>query len=153
MNIQKPGKIIAFIAIFTICIQSIMDLNSTHMTNPLWTPHARFHWSIQYFSSMILNIVSIYLLYGTYEGAKSRLSFVFATLGPLLFWGMFFPSSLMPGTSAWPDGQVPFAIIAPNVVIAVIMTVLCLFALVWDKRLRLATHSSSDAGKGLGCNS
>lgn len=144
MSLSKPGKLIAYIAIFTIIIQSVMDLNSTHMTNPLWAPHARFHWSIQYFSSIFLNVLSLYLLYGTYEGAKSRLSFIIAALGPLLFWGMFFPSLLMPGTSAWQDGMMPFFPIAPNIIIAVVLTIVCLFALVWDKRLRVNKCNNLD---------
>ena len=69
---QKIAKyIISFCAVFTIVLPSIMDLNSTHMTNPLWAPHARFHWSIQWYSITILNGIALYLLWGKYEDAKS----------------------------------------------------------------------------------
>lgn len=40
------------LSVFTIFITSVMDLNETHMTNPLWPPHARFRWAVQYFSTL-----------------------------------------------------------------------------------------------------
>lgn len=143
MKFNKPEKIIACIVVFTILIQSYMDLNSTHMTNPLWAPHARFHWSIQYFSSIILHLISLYLLLGNYEGKKSRLSFVFAASAPLLFWGMFFPALMMPGTSAWQDGMEPFLFIAPNVLVAVVICSLTLWAIRLDRLSRLAAKTLS----------
>lgn len=143
---KTPLYLLTLIAIFTILIQSYMDLNNTHMTNPLWAPHARFHWSIQYFSSMTLNIISLYLLWGNYEGARSRLSFVFAVLGPLLFWGMFFPSLLMPDASAWQDGLSPFMTIPPNVILAVLITGLLSYCLYADGKARRLRIRESDSG-------
>ncbi|MGZ3732917.1 MAG: DUF6640 family protein [Parachlamydiaceae bacterium] len=128
--------LISFCALITIIVPSMMDLNSTHMTNPLWAPHARFHWSIQWYSITFLNGIALYLLWGKYEGANSRLAIVFASLAPMLFWGSFFPSLWMPGTSPWPDGMEPFAVLPPNVYMAVVMTCLSGFAIWWDGRLR-----------------
>jgi len=137
MVYSKSSKyLISFCALITILIPSIMDLNSTHMTNPLWAPHARFHWSIQWYSITILNGIALYLLWGKYDGANSRLAIVIAGLAPMLFWGSFFPSLWMPGTSPWPDGMEPFAVLPPNVYIAVVMTFLSGFAVWWDSRLR-----------------
>jgi tryptophan-rich sensory protein len=116
--------LISFCAIVTIVIPSIMDLNSTHMTNPLWAPHARFHWSIQWYAITILNGISLYLLWGKYADAGSRLAIVMAGVAPILFWGSFIPSLFMPGTSPWPDGIEPFAVLPPNVYIAVLITLL-----------------------------
>ena len=108
------------------------------MTNPLWPPHARFHWSIQWYSITILNIIALYLLWGKYEGAGSKLSVLMAGIAPILFWGSFFPSLLMPGTSPWPDGFVPFADTPPNVYMAGLITLLSLFAIGLDRRSRRA---------------
>lgn len=116
--------ILSFCALFTIILPSIMDLNSTHMTNPLWAPHARFHWSIQWYSITMLNVIALYLLWGKYADSKSRLATVMAGLSPILFWGNFFPSLLMPGTSPWPDGIEPFAFLPPNIYIAGLITFL-----------------------------
>ena len=120
---KKLSKVlISFAALCTIIIPSVMDLNATHMTNPLWPPHARFHWSIQWYSITVLNGIALYLLWGKYRENRSFLAIVIAGLAPILFWGSFFPSMLMPGTSTWPDGMIPFTRIAPNVFIAAFIT-------------------------------
>jgi hypothetical protein len=132
---SKLGKyLISFCAMITIVIPSIMDLNSTHMTNPLWAPHARFHWSIQWYSITLLNSIALYLLWGSYKDAGSRLATIMAGLAPILFWGSFFPSLLMPGTSPWPDGVEPFTNIPPNVYIAGFITFLSGLGIWLDSR-------------------
>lgn len=141
---NKLAKILITIAaIITIILPSIMDLNSTHMTNPLWAPHARFHWSIQWYSITALNIIALYLLWGRYADKGSRLALVMAGLAPVLFWGSFFPSMLMPGTSTWPDGLEPFMLVPPNVIIAGIMTLMSLIAIALDGRSRAPSNSAT----------
>ena len=128
--------LISFCAVITIVIPSMMDLNSTHMTNPLWAPHARFHWSIQWYSITLLNGIALYLLWGKYADAGSRLAIVMAGLAPILFWGSFFPSLLMPGTSPWPDGMEAFAAVPPNVYIAGFLTFLSALGIWMDSHSR-----------------
>jgi hypothetical protein len=128
--------LISFCAVVTIILPSIMDLNNTHMTNPLWPPHARFHWSIQWYSITMLNAIALYLLWGRYEGAGSRLACVIAGLAPILFWGNFFPSLFMPGTSPWPDGFKAFAVLPPNVYVAALITLLSTMGIWLDSRSR-----------------
>lgn len=118
------------ISIFTIIITSVMDLNDTHMTNPLWAPHARFHWACQYFATIAMSMLSLYCLYGKYRDKGSAFSKLFIGLSPLYFWGMFIPALLMPGTGTAPDGIILspnfpeiFTIIHPNFIIACIITV------------------------------
>jgi hypothetical protein len=124
MQLKLSKYLISFCALITIILPSVMDLNSTHMTNPLWAPHARFHWSIQWYSITTLNLIALYLLWGRYAEAGSRLATVIAGIAPILFWGCFFPSLLMPGTSPWPDGVEPFTALPPNVFIAGLITLL-----------------------------
>lgn len=138
--------LIAFCALITIIVPSIMDLNSTHMTNPLWPPHARFHFSIQWFSITALNSIALYLLFGRYEDAGSRLSIVMAGIAPILFWGTFFPSLLMPGTSPWPDGIEPFVSLPPNVFIAGIITFLSALGIWLDLSSRRVHPSGTNPG-------
>ena len=117
------------ICLFTILIPSVMDVNDTHMTNPLWTPHARFHWAIQYLSATLMSILALLLLWLQYKEKRSLLSIFFIGFSPLMFWGMFFPALLMPGTGTWPDGvNAPasfpelFKIIHPNFIMAAVIT-------------------------------
>ena len=127
---QPFALIMSGISIFTMIIMSVMDLNETHMTNPLWPPHARFHWAIQYFSAMLICVLALCLIWASYEEKGSRLSILFIGLSPLFFWGMFFPALLMPGTGTWPDGVVPpkgfpeiFKTIHPNLIMACILSI------------------------------
>lgn len=129
-------NLLTFATLFTVIIPTFMDLNCTHMTNPLWPPHARFHWSIQWISITLLNIIALYLLWGRHQEKGSKISVMMAGLAPLLFWGSFFPSMLMPGTSAWPDGLEPFMKVPPNVFIAAGISILCIVALTIDHRSR-----------------
>jgi hypothetical protein len=144
-----PRLLISFAALFTIIIPSIMDLNATHMTNPLWPPHARFHWSIQWISITILNGIALYLLWGKYRDNRSFLAVVMAGLAPILFWASFFPSMLMPGTSTWPDGTVPFATVPPNVFMAVVMSFLSGLGIFLEYRARKRAVACSSAEKAL----
>lgn len=132
MQSKCAKYLISFCALVTIVIPSIMDLNSTHMTNTLWAPHARFHWSIQWYSITMLNGIALYLLWGRYAEAGSCLATLMAGLAPILFWGNFFPSLFMPGTSPWPDGIEPFAVLPPNIYIAAIITFLSGFGIWMD---------------------
>ncbi len=114
-------------ALFTIVVPSAMDLNSTHMTNPLWPAHARFHWAVGYLSIIQINLLALYLLWGNHAWRGSRLSVLLTAVSPVLFWGNFFPALLLPGTSSWPDGVTPFASLAPNVIMAGVITMVCFF--------------------------
>lgn len=144
MSSKTAKYIISLCAIVTIILPSIMDLNHTHMTNPLWAPHARFHWSIQWYSITALNGIALYLLWGRYADAKTRLATVMAGLAPILFWASFFPSLLMPGTSPWPDGMEPFLALPPNVYMAALITGLSAFGIWLDSRSRSAGESGTN---------
>lgn len=122
------------ISIFTIIITSVMDLNDTHMTNPLWTPHARFHWACQYFATIVVSLVSLYCLYGKYKDKGSVFSKLFIGFSPLYFWGMFIPALFMPDTNTAPDGIILppnfpkiFTILHPNFIVACIISVISIF--------------------------
>ncbi len=133
--------LITFCSVITIVLPTIMDFNATHMTNPLWAPHARFHWSIQWYSITMLNLLALYLLWGNYKEKGSRLSVIVAGLAPILFWGNFFPSLLMPGTNAWPDGVERFTTIPPNVYIAALLTMISILGIWLDRRSALAADT------------
>jgi hypothetical protein len=130
-KLSKPFAVImSCIPIFTMIIMSVMDLNETHMTNPLWPPHARFHWAVQYFSAMLVCVLALCAICFSYSEKGSRLSVLFIGLSPLFFWGMFLPALFMPGTGTWPDGVVPpkgfpeiFKTIHPNLIMACILSI------------------------------
>ena len=131
------------IAVFTMIIMSVMDLNDTHATNPLWPAHARFHWAVQYFSAMLVCVLALSLIWFNYKEKASRLSILFIGLSPLFFWGMFFPALLMPGTGTWPDGVVPptgfpeiFKKIHPNLIMACVLSVVSVILTIREYKMQ-----------------
>jgi hypothetical protein len=131
--------IFTILCLITILIPSIMDLNKTHMTNPLWKPHARLHWAIQYLSITVIQCLALFLLWGNYADKNSILVTWFAGLAPILFWGMFVPALLFPDTSTWPDCIEPlknfpaiFKKIHPNMIISVIITLTAIIGIALD---------------------
>ena len=143
-KLSKPFVIIiSFISIFTMIIMSVMDLNETHMTNPLWPPHARFHWAVQYFSAMLICVLALCAIWLSYKEKGSRISILFIGLSPLFFWGMFFPALLMPGTGTWPDGIVPpqgfpdiLKKIHPNLIMACILSIVSVILTIREYKMQ-----------------
>lgn len=131
------------ISLFTITIMSVMDLNATHMTNPLWPPHARFHWAVQYFSALMVSLLALFAIWSNYKDKGSRLSILFIGLSPLFFWGMFFPALLMPGTGTWPDGVTPpqgfpeiLKTVHPNLIMACVLSIVSVWLTTREYKMR-----------------
>ena len=129
--------IFSVLAAVTVIVPTIADLNATHLTNPRWPPHARFHAAVLYLGTTLLNLGVLYLLWGSYPGQDSTLVAWIAAWGPLSFWGMFLPALCFPGVSTWPDGITPpanFPVILtkihPNVILALLVTLFSVVALV-----------------------
>ena len=120
-----------------------MDLNKTHMTNPQWKPHARLHWAIQYLATTFIQLLALFLLWGNYVDKDSILITWFAGLAPILFWGMFIPALIFPGTSTWPDGVEPpknfpdiFKKMHPNMLLSVVISLLSVIGILLDLQSR-----------------
>lgn len=140
---KSTRLLLTITALLTLLIPSVADLNATHLTNPLWPAHARFHFGIQYFATMSLNLLSLFLLWGRYPERGTQLAVLGAAMGPLLFWGMFFPSLLLPGADTWPDGVTPpsgfpafFRTVHPNLILALLITLTNGYALWREGRVR-----------------
>lgn len=98
----RVGKImVTTVAVSTLLILNVMDLNETHLTNPLWTGHARFHWAIEHMQTCILNIIAIFLVW---QKQQIKLVLLVACLLPMLFWGLFPFTVFFPNADSWPDG-------------------------------------------------
>jgi hypothetical protein len=61
--------LISLVAVVTAIAPMVADFNKTHATNPLWTPHARFHVVWQVLAQAGVSIVILFILWGmTFEG-------------------------------------------------------------------------------------
>jgi len=69
MNASDPTRLPAYLLISLVALATAIgpmraDFNATHATNPLWTPHARFHVVWQVLSQAGVSILILYLLWG-----------------------------------------------------------------------------------------
>lgn len=69
-------------------ITIVADLNNTHATNPLWTPHARFHLVWQVLSYSGIALVALYLIWAGGPMQIERL-YLAAALAGAVYAGFF----------------------------------------------------------------
>jgi hypothetical protein len=89
---------ISFIAIFTSLSPFLADFNQTHVFNPLWPPHAKFHNGQTMTLGLICGIISIYFLWfrkASTDIENLKMSCLFAAL----YWLAMAPAILYPGTA------------------------------------------------------
>jgi hypothetical protein len=93
----------------------IADFNSTHATNPKWTPHARFHVVWQISSYVGFGLLALALIWGPGPLVLERLYLV-AIMGAIVYVAFFAALLAMPvyGGAAYDDnGYQPFAAPVP----------------------------------------
>ena len=87
----------------------VADLNSTHATNPLWTPHARFHVVWQVLSYSGFGLIALGLIWAPGPGAAARLYLAggFAAAVLLAFFITFASMRLFGGAHYDANGYLP----------------------------------------------
>lgn len=88
--------IISFIAVFTAVSPYGADWNETHIYNPKWPPHAKFHNAQTMLMGALLGMCSLYYLWGK---KKNRENLQIGTLLAALYWVTQSGSILFPGTA------------------------------------------------------
>lgn len=73
----------------------VMDMNETHMFNPKWTPHSKFHNAISIMNGAILGAAGLYFLLGKHKEKKIALKLGAAL--PSMFWSSLIAAPLFPG--------------------------------------------------------
>jgi hypothetical protein len=75
------------------------DFNKTHIFNPLWTPHAKFHGGQTLMLSIVLGILSIFF---AWRKTTDRQNAVLAVSGfSAIYWVTQAGAILYPGTAAF----------------------------------------------------
>jgi hypothetical protein len=88
-------------------VPAFADFNKTHATNPLWTPHARFHVVWQVSSYCGIALIALFLIWTAGPAAKLWLA---VGLAAAMFGGFFATVFAMPrfgGTLADTNGVPP----------------------------------------------
>lgn len=94
----SAGKfLISFIAIFTAVSPYIADWNKTHIYNPTWPPHAKFHNAQTMVLGAFLGMLSIYCLWFR-KNVTYRQKVNEATVLAVLYWLAQFPALFFPGS-------------------------------------------------------
>jgi uncharacterized protein DUF6640 len=123
---NKLGRLIlSFVLVVGAIVSTAVDWNTTHLFNPTWPPHARFHDAL---FLMFLDGASLIMLWLLWRPSKEPgVAVTASTLFSVAVWTPFFyTEALIPGTSLLASPDVPVlrvagAAIPPNVLVAIVL--------------------------------
>lgn len=125
------GKLlISLVAIFTAVSPYLADWNETHIYNPLWLPHAKFHNAQTMVLGAFLGLLAIYCLW-VRRAVSEKQKLNEATVLASLYWLAQLPATLFPGTALIDPGinHVNMPVVFGIELNQVIMVVVVLFPL------------------------
>ena len=87
-------------AVGTMAGTARADLNRTHVFNPAWPPHARFHGAAGWGTVAGTQLLALWLLWRpTTSSAEQDVAVRVAALLPAIAWTPFFAALATPGTA------------------------------------------------------
>ena len=95
--------LISLVAVFTAVSPYLADWNVTHIYNPAWTPHAKFHNAQTMVLGAMLGFLSIYCLWSR-KGITKKQKLNEATVLASLYWLAQLPATFFPGTALTDPG-------------------------------------------------
>ena len=105
------GKLlISLIALFTAVSPYLADWNETHIYNPLWLPHAKFHNAQTMVLGAFLGLLSLYCLWFRREISDKQKLNEGAVLASL-YWLAQLPAAFFPGVALSDPGGVKMPVI------------------------------------------
>ena len=144
MNRRKLGKsILSFVLVVGAVVATAVDWNTTHLFNPTWHPHARFHDALFLLLLDGMSLVVLWLLWR--QSNEPGLGLKVAAMFSAAAWTPFFYiEALIPGTSLLAADDVPVLKVGgmtfpPNLIVAAVLFLLTVIAY-W-----LARDAGSDA--------
>jgi len=131
MRRTRLGKfILGFVLVVGAVISTAVDWNTTHLFNPAWHPHARFHDALFLLMLDGTTLIVLWLLYR--PSREPDVAVIAATLFALAVWTPFlYIETLIPGTSLLASNDVPVLklaglVLPPNLAIAIVCVALTL---------------------------
>ncbi len=91
--------IVTLIALFTIFAPFFADWNETHIYNPRWTPHAKYHNAQTMAFGPVLGALTLYFLWGR-RGGDEQSNVSLAILFASLYYATQLLAFLFPGVAA-----------------------------------------------------
>jgi hypothetical protein len=101
---QTIGRLlITLVAVFTAVSPYLADWNVTHIYNPAWTPHAKFHNAQTMVLGAMLGFLSVYCLWFR-KGITEKQKLNEATVLASLYWLAQLPATFFPGVALTDPG-------------------------------------------------
>ena len=123
MKSLSSGKIlITLVAIWTTCGAYFFDWNHTHIFNPRWTPHAKFHNAQTMLLGTCIGLITLWVLWVQKIDKKEslRLSIILGSIYWLTQIGsLFFPGTALVDPEFFHTGDLPKQLI--NDVVMLVM--------------------------------
>lgn len=88
-------SLVSFIAVFTGVSPFVADWNETHIYNPYWPPHAKFHNGQTMMFGVLLAVFSLYLIWR--KKGDQTFQFMTGVFVAALYWLAQAPAFLFPG--------------------------------------------------------
>ena len=131
MGRSRLGKLIlSFVLVVGAIVSTAVDWNTTHLFNPSWPPHARFHDALFLMFLDGTTLVMLWLLWRL--STEPAVAVLASSLFSVAVWTPFFYiEALIPGTSLLASPDVPVLRVAgmaipPNVLVAIVLLLLTL---------------------------
>ena len=138
-NIYSGRVLITLVALWAAFGSYIFDWNSTHIFNPRWPPHAKFHNAQSMLLGTTIGMLSLWVLWSEEDVPNLRLRL--AVILASLYWmtqagAIMFPGTALVDPEFVHPGQLPAQLIVDVVMLAMLGTGLFLEA----RRRRRAPH-------------
>jgi hypothetical protein len=133
MNRDKLGKwIMSFVLVAGAVVSTAVDWNTSHLFNPAWHPHARFHDALFLLILDAMSLIALWLLWRRSKEPEIGLK-VAALFAAAVWTPFFFIEALIPGTSLLAADDVPVLkaggmTFAPNLIVAAVLLLLTIIA-------------------------
>jgi hypothetical protein len=98
---SKGRKILTSVAALTAVGGFLADWNRTHLFNPNWPPHAKFHDALTITLGSLLGTSGLYFLRRRKKGKDPQRDLALGTLLPSLFWVAQGASFVFPGAKGF----------------------------------------------------
>ena len=130
MSRKKLAKILlSVLVVVSTLVSVVVDWNSSHVFNPDWHPHGRFHDVM--LLTLLVGLVPLLLWLLWRSSSEPEVAITVTTSILVLFWGSFYVNLLVPGTTPAANlAESPPSLLGlplyPNMVVAAIIIILSL---------------------------
>ena len=135
MTLRKKSRwtigklLISLVAVFTAVSPYLADWNVTHIYNPAWPPHAKFHNAQTMVLGALLGFLSIYCLWFR-RGVTTQQKLNEATVLASLYWLAQLPATFFPGVALADPGNNQMPVIFGVELNQLIMDIVVIFPLI-----------------------